>query len=103
MNSSRLQQKSVFTSLKYVTKAGVMACSVMSVKICLVVFMHFDNQTFRTCAGSYSLTKILEVTLTITIQLFIYRFSTCNFDLTTFFEHLHVYLPTGNNACFSYF
>ena len=40
MNSSRLQQKPIFTPLKYVTKAGVTACSVMSVKICPAVFVH---------------------------------------------------------------
>ena len=53
MNSSRLQQKSIFTSLKYVTKAGVTACSIMSVKICPAVFVYLLQ--FRTCAGGYAL------------------------------------------------
>ena len=40
MNNSRLQQKSIFTPLKHVTKAGVTACLVMSVNICPPVFVH---------------------------------------------------------------
>ena len=55
MSSSSLQQKSIFTSLKYVTKADVTVCSIMSVKICPAVFVHLLQ--FRTCAGGYALRR----------------------------------------------
>ena len=35
----RLQQISIFTPVKYVSKAGVTACSAISAKICPVVFV----------------------------------------------------------------